>query len=229
MFTRTKSDGCGSKQMAPFWGSCTTHFRTYCSGDWDVHWGYGIWTHGQTSSTARFALGHDPCSQAPPHCGRLRVGVAAGLRPRRRKSDVSEWWPPRVLSSQLPPSLVRAYFLVRQPAKGPKRWPSVVRAAPQICLQATRPRPPRSEVYDLRARPRSPAELQGDSAGGGSSSQAQRAGNFRHFGAVTGEKKERENHIKTTIMVKLNDCLIAFCGDGVYRQTQWRHVFRLLE
>ena len=26
-----------------------THFRTYFSGDWDVHWKYGLWilTHGQ--------------------------------------------------------------------------------------------------------------------------------------------------------------------------------------
>ena len=31
----------------PFWGRCTTHFRTYFSGDWDVYWGYGILTHGQ--------------------------------------------------------------------------------------------------------------------------------------------------------------------------------------
>ena len=23
----------------PFWDRCTTHFRTYFSGDWDVHWG----------------------------------------------------------------------------------------------------------------------------------------------------------------------------------------------
>ena len=28
--------GRGSKPMVPFWG--TTHFRTYFSGDWDVHW-----------------------------------------------------------------------------------------------------------------------------------------------------------------------------------------------
>ena len=21
----------------PFWGGCTTHFRSYFSGDWDVH------------------------------------------------------------------------------------------------------------------------------------------------------------------------------------------------
>ena len=36
----------------PFWGRCTTHFRTYFSGDWNVHWGYGILTHGH------FALKH---------------------------------------------------------------------------------------------------------------------------------------------------------------------------
>ena len=28
-------------------GELTTHFRTYFSGDWDVHLGYGILTHGQ--------------------------------------------------------------------------------------------------------------------------------------------------------------------------------------
>ena len=32
--------------LVPFWGECTTHFRTHLSGDWDVHWGYGILTHG---------------------------------------------------------------------------------------------------------------------------------------------------------------------------------------
>ena len=28
----------------PFWlvGEFTTHFRTYFSGDWDVHWGYDL-------------------------------------------------------------------------------------------------------------------------------------------------------------------------------------------
>ena len=31
--------GCGSKPMVPFGGRYTTHFRTYFSGDWDVHWG----------------------------------------------------------------------------------------------------------------------------------------------------------------------------------------------
>ena len=26
----------------PLWGKCATHFRTYFSGDWDVHWGYDL-------------------------------------------------------------------------------------------------------------------------------------------------------------------------------------------
>ena len=28
--------------LVPFWDRGTTHFRTYLSGDWDVHWGYGV-------------------------------------------------------------------------------------------------------------------------------------------------------------------------------------------
>ena len=38
--------GCGSKPMVPFWGMCTTHFRTYFSGVWDVHCTFGLLTHG---------------------------------------------------------------------------------------------------------------------------------------------------------------------------------------
>ena len=38
----------------PFWGRCTTHFRTYFSGDWDVRWGYGLLTHGHISLFRRF-------------------------------------------------------------------------------------------------------------------------------------------------------------------------------
>ena len=31
-------------------GRCTTHFRSYFSGDWDVHWGYGILTKGHVGN-----------------------------------------------------------------------------------------------------------------------------------------------------------------------------------
>ena len=30
----------------PFWDRCTTHFSRDFSGGWDVHWGYGVLTHG---------------------------------------------------------------------------------------------------------------------------------------------------------------------------------------
>ena len=30
----------------PFWGRCTTHFRTFLGGDWDVYWRYEILTPG---------------------------------------------------------------------------------------------------------------------------------------------------------------------------------------
>ena len=30
------------KTNGTIWGRCATHFRTYFSGDWDVHWGYDL-------------------------------------------------------------------------------------------------------------------------------------------------------------------------------------------
>ena len=71
--------------LVPFWlvGEFTTHFRAYFSGDWDVHWGYGILTHGHlpcgTRSTGGFegtpigktaqVLGYSPF-EALHGCGR---------------------------------------------------------------------------------------------------------------------------------------------------------------
>ena len=55
----------GQNQWYHFWGRCTTHFRTYFSGDWDVHWGYDLafekpmakavlrCTHGLVATRAR--------------------------------------------------------------------------------------------------------------------------------------------------------------------------------
>ena len=37
--------GCGSKPMVPFWLVGAPPIVVYFSGDWDVHWGYGILTH----------------------------------------------------------------------------------------------------------------------------------------------------------------------------------------
>ena len=57
--------GCGSKPMVPFWGRCTTHFKTYFSGDWDVHWGYGSLTHGHLRECAQQGSSHWRCTWAP--------------------------------------------------------------------------------------------------------------------------------------------------------------------
>ena len=51
------SRSCGSKPTIPFW-VFARHVRTYFSGHWDVHWGYGILTHGHVGkkTSAGFAL-----------------------------------------------------------------------------------------------------------------------------------------------------------------------------
>ena len=38
--------GCGSKPMVPFWWVGAPPILVCFSGDSDVHWGYGILTHG---------------------------------------------------------------------------------------------------------------------------------------------------------------------------------------
>ena len=40
--------------------SLGTQFRLYFSGDWDVHWGYGIWTHGYISRKMFAEPFHEP-------------------------------------------------------------------------------------------------------------------------------------------------------------------------
>ena len=46
--------GCQHRFGIPFWlvGEFTTHFRAYCSGDWDVHGGYGVLAHSQMGVAA---------------------------------------------------------------------------------------------------------------------------------------------------------------------------------
>ena len=40
---------CGSKPMGSHFGVGAPPIFVYLSGDWDVHWGYGILTHGHIS------------------------------------------------------------------------------------------------------------------------------------------------------------------------------------
>ena len=57
----------------PFWGRCTTHFRTYFTGDWDVHWGYGLLTH------CLIYLMEVQHKGQPPFWGALRVAFVEDL------------------------------------------------------------------------------------------------------------------------------------------------------
>ena len=46
-------------------GEFPTHFRTYFSWDWDVHWGYGILTHGQLTMSHVSHVGNIVCCGFP--------------------------------------------------------------------------------------------------------------------------------------------------------------------
>ena len=76
-----------SKPIVPFWGGCTTHFRTY-SGDWDVH--------------RRYNLGFDPfqpirstSSPKKPRqvtCGlKTFLAAASEKRPGERSGKTRPW------------------------------------------------------------------------------------------------------------------------------------------
>ena len=65
----------GSKPMVPFWGRCTTHFRTYFSGWIGIFTGGTIWilTHGDLFSGLRV-------------CSTSRPGLLEAARSRRPTS-----------------------------------------------------------------------------------------------------------------------------------------------
>ena len=43
--------GCGPKPMGLHFGVGALFILAYVSGDWDVHWRYGLLTHGQMVGT----------------------------------------------------------------------------------------------------------------------------------------------------------------------------------
>ena len=77
----------------PFWGRCTTHFRTYFSGDWDVHWGYGLLTHGHVTTSSvrpskkRHTQNHVAASSVRPSRKRHTQNhvAASSVRPSRKR------------------------------------------------------------------------------------------------------------------------------------------------
>ena len=69
----------------PFWGRCTTHFRTYFSWDGDVHWGCDLdLTHGQDSWAASAG-----CTSAPAIRNECQLSVEATLCPQPRAYELA--------------------------------------------------------------------------------------------------------------------------------------------
>ena len=65
--------GCQNRFGIPFWlaGEFTTHFRTYFSGwiESDVHWGYGILTHGHVGGRDELWTMDECHFRTDPHSG----------------------------------------------------------------------------------------------------------------------------------------------------------------
>ena len=73
----------GQNQWCHFRVEFTTHFATYFSGDWDVHWGYEIWllTHGQMAwvlLAPRAPSGAADVGRGPQGRAALRAGGEQG-------------------------------------------------------------------------------------------------------------------------------------------------------
>ena len=74
----------GSKPIVLFRDRCTTHFRTYFSGDWDADWGItGLLTDPWPNERVGAAGAHDggpragyvrDCGRGPTERGLVRLG-----------------------------------------------------------------------------------------------------------------------------------------------------------
>ena len=69
--------------MAPFWGRFTAHFRTYFSGDWDVHWGddldFDPWPCAKANLEPHAVKNSQQPPGAPPETG-TSASAAKGLK-----------------------------------------------------------------------------------------------------------------------------------------------------
>ena len=92
MWAMARPCGCGCQNRfgIPFWlvGEFTTQFRTYFSGDRDVHWGYGLLTHGHVGFFGKKAF--DPCHFVSFFCAFLVHRIIAFpspivVRPSRKR------------------------------------------------------------------------------------------------------------------------------------------------
>ena len=81
-------------------GEFTAHFRTYSSGDWDVHRGYGIltpWPFPRRELSPTYPKVYDPLPAPPPPFAL----VSPKTRPEYDALPRSALCPPSVCGSQL--------------------------------------------------------------------------------------------------------------------------------
>ena len=123
-------------------GEFTTHCRTYCSGDWDVHRGYGLWVLRMATFSIGFLLTPTAFDHLPPSIS--PKGTPMLSRRRRTWKD-----PFRFLISSF--ALVMSSWILNL-TSGPgrvQRWNS----GRVVGFGARCPRPPRRPA-DRRRTPR---------------------------------------------------------------------------
>ena len=118
------SFGCGSEPFGiPLWlvGEFTTHFRTYLSGDWDVHWGYGISTHGHFLGDPRkmagFPFGFQKPSKKADHNKQPMFRTSFQQPPRLPRTVWGLWNSPHSLGALITVSMKTSF-----PPEGPRVW-----------------------------------------------------------------------------------------------------------
>ena len=118
-------------------GEFTTHYRIYSSGDWDVHWGYGLLTHGHIGLPIWF----EGTKKNRPCCGSVYSFNKSSCGSPFGAADIAWYLRRKELYTQnrkhpfrwfsTPTSTERGHFLqaprnicaVQQSSKGPKETP----------------------------------------------------------------------------------------------------------
>ena len=82
--------GSGSKPMVYHFGVGASLILVYFSGDWDVHWGYGILTHGHIGFRVRQLWSTSPLarhSEVVRRSVKINLSQAAVLRNSLMRSE----------------------------------------------------------------------------------------------------------------------------------------------
>ena len=79
----------GSKPMGSHFGIGAPLILVYFSGDWDVHWGYGVLTHGHVATNKHSHETTPHSSPGPP--GECAACGPAGAVPDAQRQSTATW------------------------------------------------------------------------------------------------------------------------------------------